>query len=172
MASLAEVEAVDEFLRDEKTLYGNPPEFGPGRFVKNGRSEMTAVWPIADSLGLLSGGEIRIVSRPSDDESLSIAVVFARQCVSRVDFVTGDMCEANPPWAETLGLQPRVCGPHFHSWEHNRNYVLTNTWKLPAREALPPQVRRFKQAWPWLADRINLRLSSDQRQFEIPQTLI
>lgn len=43
---------------------------------------------------------------------------------------------------------------------------------MPAREPLPVQVRKFEQAFPWLAQRINLVLSSEQREFELPSSLV
>lgn len=103
----------------------------------------------------------------------SISVIFNRQAVARLDFVPALDCEYNPLWAERLGLPPRVCGPHFHSWGHNREHVLTQEeWDLPCREPLPPQIRRFEQAFAWLADRINLVLTADQRDFDIPKELV
>lgn len=172
MASQAEVDAVDAFMAESKQLSGSPPEFGPSSFVKNGRAEMTAVWPIADVVGVVGAGQLRIVSRAGDAEALTISVVYAKQCVARVDFVPVTTCEANPLWAARAGLPPSVCGPHFHAWEHNRRHVLESGWTLPAREQLPVQVRRFDQVFPWLADRINLTLTPEQRQFEIPKGLM
>ena len=68
---------------------------------------------------------------------------------------------------------PREFAAHFHSWEHNRFHVLTDEeWELPCREPLPPQVRKFDQAFPWLAARINLVLTPDQRRFEPPAQLL
>ncbi len=84
-----------------------------------------------------------------------------------------DECEQNPLWAQALGLPPRVCGPHFHTWQHNRLQVLRRErWELPCREALPPQVRRFEQAFPWLADKMNLVLTPEHREFEVPAELV
>ena len=60
------------------------------------------------------------------------------------------------------------------TWEHNRAHAIgqQTRWDLPCREPLPPQVRRFDQAWLWLADRINLVLTVEQRKFEIPAELL
>jgi hypothetical protein len=170
----ADVAAVDAFLADGgKTLSGAPPEFGVSAFNRNGQYEREAIWPIADSLGIVTTGQLRFVVRPGLDLGPSISVVFGRQAISRLDFVPVNECESNPAWAAPLGLPPRVCGPHFHGWTHNRHHVLTQEeWQLHCREPLPPQVRRFEQALPWLADRINLVLTPEQRSFDIPRELV
>jgi hypothetical protein len=174
MVTEADIAAVDAFLSDQKHLYGAPPEFGPtNRHSRKLRQEWDAVWPIADSLGVVTTGQLRFVARPVYPGRISISVIFNRQSVGRLDFVSADECEFNPLWAAEFGLLPKVCGPHFHAWEHNRGHVLrVSEWELPCREQLPPQIRKFSQAFPWLAARINLGLTPDQRQFDPPQGLL
>ena len=42
------------------------------------------------------------------------------------------------PWAANLGLPPTICGPHFHSWEHNRDYVRRRErWSFHAATYFP-----------------------------------
>lgn len=170
----ADVAAVDAFWADTpKHLSGPAPEFGASTFHRDGQYEREAIWPIADSLGIVGPAQIRFVVRPGLQLGPSISVIFNRQAVARVDFVPMDECELNPLWSATLGLPPKVCGPHLHSWEHNRHHVLKRErWELPCREALPVQVRRFEQAFPWLADKMNLALTPDQRKFEVPKELV
>lgn len=169
---LVEVEAVDRFLAAEKRLYGEMPEFGATRFHRRGHFEHQAVWPIADQLGVVSSGHLRVIARPGSDLT-SISLIFNSQCISRIDFVPLTECESNPLWAASHQLPPRVCGPHFHDWETNREHVLNNElWELPCRMGLPPQIRRFSQAFPWLAARVNLVLTPDQRAFDLPRTFI
>jgi hypothetical protein len=167
-ARLAEVEAVDRFLAAEKHLYGAPPEFGPTNFQRKRQAEWGAVWPIADEFGVVTSGQLRIVTRPGLEPRVTINVIFRNQNVGRLDFVPATECEDNPFWA--VGDIPRrVCGPHFHGWETNREHVLRGEiWEMPCREPLPPQVRRFEQALPWLADHINLVLTPEQRMFDVP----
>ena len=166
--------AVDAFLKDSpKALSGRPPEFGASPFHRKGEYEREATWPIADSLGIVGTGQIRVVVRPGLYLGPSISVIFNRQAITRLDFVPANECESNPLWAAALGLPPRVCGPHIHTWEHNRNHVLTHEdWELPCREPLPPQIRRFEQAFAWLTDRMNLVLTPEQRSFELPTELL
>ena len=168
----ADVAAVDAFLADTpKHLFGPPPEFGAATFHRRDDYEWTAVWPIADSLGVVTTGQLRLVVRPGLSLGPSISVIFDREAVARLDIVPPQECESNPLWAAAMGLPPRVCGPHFHTWEHNRDHVLA-TEELPCREPLPPQVRKFDQAFPWLAARINLVLTPEQRGFEPPARLV
>jgi hypothetical protein len=169
----AEIAAVDAFFADTpKSLAGPPPEFGVGNFYRGGAYEWRANWPIADSLGIIGPGALRAIVRPGQALGPSISVIFNRQAVARLNFVPARECESNPLWAAAVGLPPRVCGPHFHAWEHNRFHVLeTEEWQLPCREPLPAKIHKFDQAFPWLAARINLVLTPDQRRFEPPPQL-
>ena len=173
MAAPADVAAVDRFLAGRKTLFGAPPEFGPSNFNRKGQFEWHAIWPIADDIGVVTTGQLRIVVRPGVDPRPSLSVIFNSQCVTRLDVCPADECEANAHWAEACGLPAIVCGPHIHAWEHNRGHLLSvDGWSLDCREPLPVQIRRFAQAFPALADRINLVLTPDQRLFEIPLRLV
>lgn len=169
-----DVEAVRQFLADKlKTLVGPPPEFGATTFHRSNTYEWAATWPIADSLGIVGSGQLRFVVRPGSGLGPSLSVIFNRQMIARLDFAPPTECESNPLWAGAFGLPSRVCGPHFHSWEHNEQHTLdTEEWEMPCREPLPPQIRRLEQAFPWLADRINLVLTPEQREFSLPAQLI
>jgi hypothetical protein len=168
---IAEVEAVDRFLAEEKHLNGAPPEFGPSTFNRRDRYERTAKWPIAGPDGIVGSGQIRFVARPGRQHSVSL--IFKGQGIWRLDLVDPTECKANPHWARSHNLPAIICGPHVHAWEHNRDHVSgQKTWELSCREPLPPRIRRFDQAWPWLAERINLVLTSDQREFELPDELV
>lgn len=169
---VSDIQAVDEFLDAEKQLSGSPPEFGASRFVRRGHAELQATWPIADIHGIVASGSLRIVFRPSLRQT-TINLIFRSHCIGRLDFVPPDLCEPNPHWASTFGLPPQVCGPHFHRWAHNRQHVMdSQEWTLPARELLPQQIRRFEQAFPWLAAQVNLVLTPSQREFDIPARLL
>jgi len=170
----ADVAAVDAFWADTpKSLSGPPPEFGPSTFNRRDQYEQEAKWPIADSIGIVRSAHLRIVVRPGLAIGPSISVIFNRQAIARVDFVPGNECESNPLWAADLGLPPRVCGPHFHSWEHNRSQILaTGDWELQCRLPLTVQIRRFEQAFAWLAAEMNLVLTPDQRAFDVPPQLL
>jgi hypothetical protein len=173
MATEAEVAAVDRFLAMPKSLYGPPPEFGASSFVRAGQQEWQAVWPLADELGVVTSGQLRIVARPVLDKGTTITLVYNRQCVARLDLSPPDECERNPSWAWRFDLPAKVCGFHFHDWNTNRAHVLaTGKWDLPCRSPLPAQIRRFEQAFPWFAAKNNIRLTAEQRQFEPPGRLV
>ncbi len=171
-ARKSEVGLVYRFLTDPKTLFGAPPEFGDKRRDRGGPI-WEAVWPIENSLGIVETGQLRILTSTSTDKPLTLAVVYRGNCVWRVDFVAASICHVNPFWAHGSGASPKVCGPHYHGWDSNRDHILGQSeWTLPSRRALPPQVRKFEQALPWLATEVNLLLTPDQRTFRLPETLL
>ena len=172
MARVNEVDLVDKFLAEEKTLSGPPPEFGMKRGGR-GRALREGIWPIANSAGIVETGQLRIAVGPPSDKPLTLAVIFRGSCVFRLDFVAAEECHCNPYWAKSIGLSPTVCGPHVHSWSANRDYRMENQdGKLPCREPLPGRIRRFGQALPWLADQIRLILTPEQREFSPPEAML
>jgi hypothetical protein len=65
-----EVSLANQFLADAKTLAGSPPEFGAKRQPRHqGRREgfWEAVWPIANSLGIVETGQVRVVVTPASE---------------------------------------------------------------------------------------------------------
>ena len=136
---IADVAAVDAFWAEpQKQLSGVPPEFGESTFYREGQYGREAIWPIADNHGIVTTGQLRFVVRPGLNLGPRISVIFNRQAIARLDFVPVDECESNPPWAANLGLPPTICGPHFHSWEHNRDYVRRRErWELHAATYFP-----------------------------------
>ncbi|WP_375206738.1 hypothetical protein [Hyphococcus sp.] len=99
----------------------------------------------------------------------SISLIFRNNPIWRVDIQAGDVCHPNPVWAGALGLPPLVCGTHCHTWEDNRDHVARSTvWDLPARRALPEQMRRLPQVLPFMAENLNIELTPDQRSFDTP----
>jgi hypothetical protein len=167
----SDVEAVDSFLAAGKRLGGEAPEFGPTNFSRKGAYENCARWPLVDELGIAIGAEFLFVARARGEHSVS--VLWRQRPICRLDIVASNECKSNPYFARDFNLPARVCGSHFHAWEHSRAHILSqHGWELPCREPLPPQIRRFEQAWLWLADRLHLVLSVEERSFELPEALI
>lgn len=167
-----EIAAVGEFLRASKVLSGPAPEFGPTKFHTKGAYEWCAKWPVADDLGIVRG-EMRFATKPGSDEQFSISLIFQGHAVARLDFADETECHPNPHWASQFSVPGRVCGPHLHVWELNKEHVAqTGAWTLPVRTPLPPQIRRFSQALPWFADRVNVVLTPEQRGFDMPKELV
>jgi hypothetical protein len=171
MTRQADVDTIDRFLAAGKRLVGDAPEFGPTNFSRKGAYENCARWPLVDDLGIASGAEFLFVARARGEHSVSI--LWRQRAICRLDLVSPHECKSNPYFARDLDLPARVCGPHVHLWKHNRAHVLSQTsWDLPCRDPLPPQVRRFGQAWPWLADRLHIVLTSEERTFGPPEALV
>jgi hypothetical protein len=171
--SAAEIAEIDLFLSQPKWLDGPHPDWTDSRFFRRGHPEYQAIWPIADDLGIVGKGQLRFAFRPWNRERPSISVIYGQRVVSRLDFDEVSVCKFNPPWAESLGLPPRVCGNHIHKWEDNRAHVLAQEiWELPCRAPLPPQVRKIDQGLGWLADYANIRLAPDQYGFDVPQGVL
>jgi hypothetical protein len=167
----ADVGLVDNFLADEKTLAGPAPEFGPKK-SKSLSPIWEAIWPIANSAGVVESGQLRVNYAPASDKPFSISLIFRGQCVFRVDFVAATICHRNPQWAADHGLLPMICGPHFHPWNPNREEVLRQQdWSLPFRLPLPGRIHRFDQALPWMAAEVKLILTAEQREFGLPGEL-
>jgi len=166
----SDIDVVDRLVAASKALIGPPPEFGPTNFSRHGNYENCASWALADDLGIATGAELIFVARPRGEHSVSL--IWRQRKVCRLDIISYEECESNPYFARDMNLPHRVCGPHFHAWEHNRAPILAqDEWELPCRAPLPPQIRRFAQAWPWLADRVNIVLTSEERMFELPAVL-
>lgn len=166
-----DVSLVDAFLAQAKNLSGAPPEFG---WKPRGKEpSWEAAWPVVNTVGIGESGSIRVRYAPASKKPFSILLEFREQCVCRLDFVDSDECHDNPHWARALGVPVRVCGPHIHSWALNREHILRqDQWNPQCRIPLPPQIRRFDQAFPWFADEINLTLRPEERNFDLPRELV
>lgn len=159
-----DVEAIDDFLVRTKYLKGNPPEWKKS----NRLWEYSMQWPIVDDLGI-EVGELRFKLPRGSNASDSVSVIYRNNPIWRIDLAAKDDCEPNPPDAAAFSLPPFVCGPHEHSWQDNRNFVAeVGFGELIYRRGIPPQIRRFEQILPWLAEKINLTLTHEQRRFDRP----
>jgi len=170
---LRDIELVDEFLADQKTFSGSPPEFGP-KNQRGGKVHMwEAVWPIANSLGIIESGQLRTNYCPASDRPFTLNIIFRRNCIYRVDFVNESISHNNPPWARDLGYPPRVFGPHVHAWSANRAYLeSSDLWDLPCGAPLSASIKHFDEAFEWLANEVKIKLGVDDRQFTAPEGLM
>jgi hypothetical protein len=159
-----DIAEVDAFLQESKTLQGPPPEWKEGPYA----GELSASWSIADSIGIVRA-ELRFRCPRAGRQFPSISVIYRGNLITRLDLVPPDECKPNPIGAAALGLPPKVCGSHWHSWPANRRYTeVVGFGRMPYREPIQPQVRRLPHALFWLADRINLTIAPDQRDFDVP----
>ena len=155
----ADLLRTDEFLACEKTLVDDEP----GWFkLQNGR--WAAIWPVRDDLGAVRGQlNFRVDPKYSDFPSLSL--LFENHPVCRLDTAPQTMVKVNPPWA--FGCPPTVAGNHLHSWEDNRDFMLSvDNWILQARQPVEPAVKRVPHMLRWFAEHTNLRLCGSQFGFD------
>lgn len=162
-ASQTEIDEIEAFLLDSKTLVGPPPPWVQSTYI----NELQATWPISDQLGI-SSGALRFTCR-SDRSNPSVSVIFRDRLIWRTDVVDPAECKSNPIGARAIGLPARVCGSHHHAWPDNRAYVQQLGFgRLPYRRPLSSHVRRLRHALPELAREINLTLDDYQRGFDVP----
>jgi hypothetical protein len=159
-----DTDLVDQFLERPKTLRDGLPEWQKSAWS----GEMTAIWILRDDLEV-EVGQIRFKYPRNSNISPGLSLILRGNAIWRVDLVPEDECKFNPHDAHVFGLPPRVCGPHEHCWADNRDYVRSNGFtKIPYRRPLTPQLRHFGQILPWLASRITLELTPEQRKFDKP----
>lgn len=159
-----DIAEIDTFMAEAKSLLGPPPPWQEG----TRKGELSASWPIADSLGI-ARSELRFRCTQQQKQFPSVSVIYRQHLVYRLDMVPAEECKPNPLGAIAFGLPPSVCGPHCHAWPDNRDYVHSVGFgHMPYRRPIQPQVRRLPQALLWLADDINLTIGPDQRGFDVP----
>lgn len=162
--SLTEVAAIEAFLAGSKTLDGETPHWDKSNFP----GELAGRWPILDELGI-GRAHLRFRVSESDPSAPSISLIFGGGSIWRIDLVPSGKCEPNPPDGYRMGLPPRVCGSHFHSWHDNKDYLTENgLGSMPYRRALQPQIRRLEQLVPWFCEQVNISITADQRGFNVP----
>lgn len=163
LPSQAELDEIDDFLGQPKTLSGPHPTWTASTY--NG--ELQATWGILNSAGVRVGA-LRFTCWDDRSEP-SVVITYRDKGIWRVDVVERTVCKPNPYGAQFLGLPAMVCGSHHHAWPDNRSYVERQGFgKLPFRRELQ-NVRRLEQALLELAAAINLTLSDEQRGFDVPR---
>lgn len=160
----AEVQAVDAFLTEAKSLDGPAPLWVNGTWG----GECTAIWNVLDPFGAPVAA-LKFTARKTDTSVSAANLIYRGRTVWRLDMDHDTVCHPNPHDGHLYGLPSLVCGPHEHAWTINRDHILCqDQWNLPYRRPLEPAVRRLGQGLLWLAGQINLTLSADQRGFDGP----
>ena len=159
---IAEIEAVDAWIAEDKTLFGTFPGWGAER-----GSDHTARWGIVDSLGIQRGELSLTVDRRLLKPT--ICVLMERKLIARIDIVPEGESEPNPPAARRMGLPAIIRGTHMHGWSENREWVRLHVFgELPFRRQMPPALRTVSQALAAITDDVNIFLESNQRDFQLP----
>lgn len=82
------------------------------------------------------------------------------QPVWRIDFDPPDKGHPNP--IDRIGIlgEGMVFGPHFHSWQDNRHLATRAALprELSCARTLPPQIRRWEQAFRWFCGQTGISL--------------
>ena len=158
-----DISQVDDFLASEKALEDAMPIWQSS----SRPGELHAIWNISDPLGVRAHLRFRISE--TEPTLPSVSLIFRRNAVARLDIEDPTVSHSNPPWAAQLGLPAEVSGSHFHSWEDNRDHILnTGLWELPARRPVEAALRRVPQMLPWIADRLGITITHEQRAFDLP----
>jgi hypothetical protein len=146
---------VDRLLADTKRPVGEAV------WREGNRDEMRIRWPLLVGSSV-SEAALHLTAFPNSAEPrFSIGLVY-RACVARLDFVPNHESHTNPlSQGALLDGTYRVRGPHYHAWADNR--YLATAAALPrqllcARE-LPPQIRKWDQAFRWFCDQVSVGLS-------------
>lgn len=164
-----ELDAVVRYLADtSKSLDGIQPDW-----QKTVRGDFQAVWPIVE-FDKRVRSSLRFRIHPDERNFPSVSLVFRNKNISRFDRVRQSQCEPNPLSAAILGLPARVCGPHFHKWADNQSHVATSgKWELPVRRPVEDRANSLEKMFLWFCSEVNVRVSSEQRQFvEPPRDLL
>lgn len=150
-------EEVDAFVAGYKTLSGFLPEW-----QQHHGWNWSTRWGILDHLQVQQAElvfEINAsLTRPS------ITALFRRQPIYRVDIVPTDECKWNDYGARSLGLPPRICGPHSHPWPENRAFVVEHGFgQLPYRKPVDVADTLFIRALEVAAKDLNIHIDPAQR---------
>lgn len=158
----AEVDEVEAFLADYKTLEGFPPEWTQ----QHGR-DWQVRWGIADK-NHIQVGEL-CLSVSATLQRPSIAAMFQRKLIYRLDIVPEDECKPNAFSAYGLGLPAKVCGPHTHPWPENREYVRLNGFGvLPHRKPIEGTAVTLEHALAITAQDLGITVTGEQRECPLP----
>lgn len=160
-----ELEAIDAFLAEKKTLQGPPPVWTPSVRAK----ELQAVWLVEDRLGIVRG-RLQFRCWKSNRTNPSFTLLRGSNPIWRVDIEDTGRREFNPPWAHQVDCPPFVDGTHGHEWPDNKEHLrgMPPDWELPCRRQMPANLHKLDSCLAWFAQRINLELSPEQRGFDVP----
>lgn len=124
----AHCDEIDQFIGSYKELAGLMPQW-----TDFFHRDWQLRWGIQDVHGA-QRGELCITC-DSDQSRWSISCLYQARLIYRLDVVPLRECKAYPYSALKLGLPPRICGPHTHPWDANRDYVLVNGFCAAAPQA-------------------------------------
>ncbi|WP_188529207.1 hypothetical protein [Sinisalibacter lacisalsi] len=161
-----QISDVDRFLANEsKVLDGFQPHWTHAK----GYRDYQLAWPISEEDTGRTRAHLRFRLPDQDFRFPSISLIFRGQNVARVDQAPPEVCKPNHPAAQRLGLPHQVCGPHFHSWEDNREIVRgSEQWHLPVRRPIHEELNDLDAMFFWFCSQTNVRIEAHNRPILLP----
>lgn len=158
------IDAVDLFLKTDKRLIGadDHPQWSSGRDIDT----VCLKLPLEVN-GEIIGQTLYIQARSQlPSLNFSIGIVF-ESCICRLDYCE-DTKHLNPIGSASEGLVPLIVGPHYHSWEANRNFLSAGNKAFKLKRAVPfTNARMFDAALRWFCGENRIVLPS-KLTIEIP----
>lgn len=145
------VEIVDQLMAARKTLGGIPQWRPVGE-----RGEYRQVIPL-DVDGVGTDCHVELNAYPNITDELRFRImIFAPQCVWRVDYVT-DETHVNPLGTGLDIPDGLFAEPHYHAWADNRRFSNNNALsnRLPIARILP-NLRTFDATFRWFCGETNI----------------
>ncbi len=158
------VSEIDGFISGYKTLVGVLPSWNNqyNRYLQTR-------WGIQDADGI-ERGELCFSCRV-DGNRPSISCMYQQNLIYRLDVAPEGECKNNSFMAIQSGLPHEVCGSHVHGWLENRGYIDKNGFsQLPNRRSIDGLVETFSDGLGWVAEDLNIHITPEQRDFDLPPT--
>ena len=153
------IRGVDAFLQAEKILVTGSGliEWVPGREASIER----CIKILIEVNGVQSGQRLELIAFPNYEVlKFSISVIFP-PAVCRLDFDETD-AHANSMANASEGLPTLVKGSHFHRWEHNKRFFVSDAMLTKLRNAEPlGNIRSFDSALRWFCQQTNIAIPYD-----------
>lgn len=148
---------VDQLLAAEKTLQGYPA------WQDGHPTDFRIRWPLLVGDSISTAYLALTSSRSTPEVRFSIALIY-QACIARVDYLPDYEWHDNPLDRASLLGGSRMFGPHVHAWQDNRHLATAATLPkaLDCARALPPQMRKWDQAFRWFCKEVNITLGHDQ----------
>lgn len=161
-------DAVDAFLGAEKSLTGTA-KWHDGTGDGDWRTSYVVLAEgehVGAALDLTAYPHI-----PTDREDCRFTITLnCPQPIWRIDFEPPDKGHTNPLDRSRFLGEGLVYGPHYHSWPDNR-HIATKAMlpkELGCARTLPPQIRRWEQAFRWFCGETGITLPSGA-MLELPK---
>ena len=159
------IAAVDAFISAPKTILG-ADESVSWVIARQQESELTAKFPLAIE-GVIDEPKLVCIAYPNEHALKFRVLITFEPAICRLDF---DHAGHGNNHALYFSDIPALCkGPHYHSWEDNRQFFTTSTKPIELHNArdLAANIQTFDSALRWFCERNNIKLPAGHR-IELP----